>query len=98
MRSTTAKHLQLLDTLTTPNGFIAELHVRMLLLVFFHPFFIERRWKGGTSTVQLESPSRSTLLGDVVTRGQPTATECQGQEHEGTTTRHHGCVSSHPLS
>src|SRR5262249_6793611 len=71
---------KLLDTLTTPDGFIAELHVRMLLLVFLQPFFIERRRKGGTSPLQLESPSCSTLFGCVVTIGEPTATDCQGHE------------------
>jgi hypothetical protein len=42
---------KLLGTLTTPNGFIAQLHVRMLLLVFLQPFFIERRWKGRARTL-----------------------------------------------
>src|SRR5262249_38159605 len=86
---------KLLDTLTTPNGFIAELHVWMLFLVFLQPFFIEGCRKGRARAVQLECPNSRTLSGSVVTRGKATATDCQGQEHYGTTTRHHGCVSSH---
>src|SRR5215813_9198803 len=72
---------KLLDTLTAPNGFIAELHVWMLLLVFLQPFFIEWRRKGRARTVQLEGPNGRTLYGIVITRGKPTTTDCQRHKH-----------------
>src|SRR5262249_2067326 len=83
-----------LGALATTNGIIAQLHIRMTLVVFLQPFFVERRRKGGTSTVELECTNGSTLFRSVVSTGESAATDSHDHAQHGTVTSSHRWVSS----